>query len=232
MTSIHVLATPIIGRERSSSVKPTAFNIARAGARPGPTSRSWLFNLGSFAMPSLLFLFLVFVLVFLRFRVDDCPVGRVDMDLGDVAVSTQDLHFPHGLTVFLFEFGFYDSSRDLSHGGFDRLFGRDLRIFHEIGDVAFLVVAPGGRARADDQTHAQQDYQCLCAHGFSFQSECVTGSSCSREASALRRPDADCPAWCRADSPCRCLGLCRPLYAAASSSRVRPFPWRAVRGSS
>ncbi len=40
MTSIHVLATPTIGFVKSSSVKPTAFNIARAGARPAPTKRS------------------------------------------------------------------------------------------------------------------------------------------------------------------------------------------------
>ena len=42
MTSIQVLATPMIGRDKSSSVNPTAFNIARAGARSGPTSKSRL----------------------------------------------------------------------------------------------------------------------------------------------------------------------------------------------
>ena len=102
-------------------------------------------------MTSLLFLLLVFVLVFLRFRVDDRPSGRVDMDFGDFAVGAQDLDFPDRLAVFLFELSFYDGSWDLFHGGFDRLLGRDLRVFHEIGDVAFLVVAPGDRARADDQ---------------------------------------------------------------------------------
>ena len=34
--SIHVLATPMSGFFRSASVKPTAFSIARAGARRGP----------------------------------------------------------------------------------------------------------------------------------------------------------------------------------------------------
>src|SRR3989338_6455754 len=33
---IQVLATPTIGRDRSSSVKPAALNIARDGARSGP----------------------------------------------------------------------------------------------------------------------------------------------------------------------------------------------------
>ena len=35
--SIHVFATPTMGRDRSSSEKPTAFNIARDGARSGPS---------------------------------------------------------------------------------------------------------------------------------------------------------------------------------------------------
>jgi len=52
MTSIQVLATPTSGFDKSSSVNPTAFNIARAGARPGPTSSSWLFSFSSSAMGS------------------------------------------------------------------------------------------------------------------------------------------------------------------------------------
>ena len=36
ITSIQVLATPTIGRLRSSSVNPTALNMAREGARSGP----------------------------------------------------------------------------------------------------------------------------------------------------------------------------------------------------
>src|SRR5579885_2089464 len=39
MTSIQVFATPTRGLVRSSSVNPTALSIARAGARPGPSSR-------------------------------------------------------------------------------------------------------------------------------------------------------------------------------------------------
>jgi VIT1/CCC1 family predicted Fe2+/Mn2+ transporter len=50
MTSIQVLATPMIGRDKSSSVNPTAFNIARAGARSGPTSKLWLVSFNSFGM--------------------------------------------------------------------------------------------------------------------------------------------------------------------------------------
>src|SRR5205085_11925094 len=34
--SIHVVTTPMFGLARSSSVKPTAFSIDRAPARPGP----------------------------------------------------------------------------------------------------------------------------------------------------------------------------------------------------
>src|SRR5205823_4027437 len=37
IVSIQVVATPIIGRARSSSVKPTAFSIERAPARSGPS---------------------------------------------------------------------------------------------------------------------------------------------------------------------------------------------------
>ena len=37
IVSIHVVATPTIGRARSSSVKPIALSIARAGARSGPS---------------------------------------------------------------------------------------------------------------------------------------------------------------------------------------------------
>ena len=37
IVSIHVVATPTSGLARSSSVSPTAFSIARAGARSGPS---------------------------------------------------------------------------------------------------------------------------------------------------------------------------------------------------
>jgi hypothetical protein len=37
IVSIHVVATPTSGLSRSSSVKPTALSIARAGARSGPS---------------------------------------------------------------------------------------------------------------------------------------------------------------------------------------------------
>src|SRR6266849_4100538 len=37
MVSIQVLATPIIGRARSSSVKPIPLSMARAPARSGPS---------------------------------------------------------------------------------------------------------------------------------------------------------------------------------------------------
>ena len=39
IVSIHDVATPMIGRARSSSVKPIALSIARAGARSGPSVR-------------------------------------------------------------------------------------------------------------------------------------------------------------------------------------------------
>src|SRR5438128_8236919 len=54
MISIQVLATPMIGRDKSSSVNPTAFNIARAGARLGPTSKSWLVSFSSVGITWLL----------------------------------------------------------------------------------------------------------------------------------------------------------------------------------
>src|SRR5678816_3823434 len=50
MTSIQVLATPMMGRDKSSSVNPMAFNIARAGARSGPTSKLWLVSFNSFGI--------------------------------------------------------------------------------------------------------------------------------------------------------------------------------------
>jgi hypothetical protein len=37
IVSIQVVATPISGRARSSSVRPIPFSIARAGARSGPS---------------------------------------------------------------------------------------------------------------------------------------------------------------------------------------------------
>ena len=37
IVSIHVVETPTSGFARSSSVRPTAFSIARAGARSGPS---------------------------------------------------------------------------------------------------------------------------------------------------------------------------------------------------
>jgi len=37
IVSIHIEATPISGFARSSSVSPTAFSIARAGARSTPS---------------------------------------------------------------------------------------------------------------------------------------------------------------------------------------------------
>jgi hypothetical protein len=43
--SIHVWATAISGLLRSSSVKPTALSIARAGAREGPSTSTLLFDL-------------------------------------------------------------------------------------------------------------------------------------------------------------------------------------------
>ena len=46
--SIQVLATPISGFERSSSVRPVAKSMARAAARSGPSSKIWLGPLRSF----------------------------------------------------------------------------------------------------------------------------------------------------------------------------------------
>ena len=45
MVSIQVVATPTIGLARSSSVKPTPFSIARAGARSGPSVMAALVRL-------------------------------------------------------------------------------------------------------------------------------------------------------------------------------------------
>ena len=51
MVSIQVVATPTIGRARSSSVKPIAFSIARAGARSGPSVSAALCRLAGIARP-------------------------------------------------------------------------------------------------------------------------------------------------------------------------------------
>ena len=48
MISIQVCATAISGLLRSSSVKPTALSIARAGAREGPSTSTLLFDLREF----------------------------------------------------------------------------------------------------------------------------------------------------------------------------------------
>ena len=45
IVSIQVVATPMIGRARSSSVKPVPFSIARAGARSGPSVMAALWRL-------------------------------------------------------------------------------------------------------------------------------------------------------------------------------------------
>src|ERR1019366_205128 len=44
MVSIQVLATPMMGLARSSSVKPMAFSMARAGARSRPWVMVWLWS--------------------------------------------------------------------------------------------------------------------------------------------------------------------------------------------
>jgi hypothetical protein len=44
MISIQVCATPMSGLDRSWSVYPTAFIIARAGAREGPSRRVLLWE--------------------------------------------------------------------------------------------------------------------------------------------------------------------------------------------
>src|SRR5690349_6055115 len=44
MVSIHVLAIPMIGLARSSSVNPMAFSMARAGARSLPWVIVWLLS--------------------------------------------------------------------------------------------------------------------------------------------------------------------------------------------
>jgi hypothetical protein len=52
IVSIQVVATPTSGRARSSSEKPIAFSIARAGARSGPSVRAALRRLaGSVGRP-------------------------------------------------------------------------------------------------------------------------------------------------------------------------------------
>ena len=50
IVSIHVVATPMSGRARSSSVKPIPFSIARAAARSGPSVRAALFRLSGSLM--------------------------------------------------------------------------------------------------------------------------------------------------------------------------------------
>src|SRR5208282_4815064 len=59
MISIHVCATAISGLLRSSSVKPTALSIARAGARDGPSTRRLLLDRREFllSLSAICFLF-------------------------------------------------------------------------------------------------------------------------------------------------------------------------------
>src|ERR1017187_3750358 len=59
MISIHVCATAISGLLRSSSVKPTALSIARAGAREGPSTRTLLLDRREFllSLSAICFLF-------------------------------------------------------------------------------------------------------------------------------------------------------------------------------
>ncbi len=45
IVSIQVVATPMIGLARSSSLKPVPFSIARAGARSGPSVMAALLRL-------------------------------------------------------------------------------------------------------------------------------------------------------------------------------------------
>ena len=45
IVSIHVVATPMIGWLRSSSVNPIALSIALAPARSGPSVSAWLWRL-------------------------------------------------------------------------------------------------------------------------------------------------------------------------------------------
>src|SRR5687767_15352379 len=112
MTSIQVLATPIKGRERSSSVKPTAFSMARAGARPGPTRRSRLFNRGAWCM-NLFSLLVLFLLALFHFGVNDGSGRGVDVDLCDDSICAKHFHFPDRFPMLLFEFGFHHGARDV-----------------------------------------------------------------------------------------------------------------------
>jgi len=52
----------MMGRDKSSSVNPMAFNIARAGARSGPTSKLWLVSFNSFGIIAYFPFFLPFFL--------------------------------------------------------------------------------------------------------------------------------------------------------------------------
>jgi len=52
---IQVLATPMIGHRKSSSVKPIAFNVARAGARLGPSVIAVLLHFVLLICPTLPF---------------------------------------------------------------------------------------------------------------------------------------------------------------------------------
>jgi hypothetical protein len=56
--------------------------------------------------------------------------------------------------MLLFEFGFHHGAGDVLPRGLDRLFGRHLRVLHQIGNLASLVASKGRRAddeRADRQ---------------------------------------------------------------------------------
>src|SRR5688500_10141587 len=189
MISIQVLATPMMGRARSSSVKPTAFSMARAGARPGPTKSSRLLNFDSFMNPLsgcstclrstrgssprqgypgfirlVLIFFLFLFLVLLRFRIDDGPGSGVNVNFSDAAVRAEDLHFPDGLSVLLFEFGFHHGAGDLLYRGLDGLLDRHLRILREIGNLAFLVVAPCGAGEQQHQADCDGGCKSMDAH--------------------------------------------------------------------
>src|SRR5436309_11987291 len=92
MVSIHVVATPMSGRARSSSVKPIALSIDRAPARSGPSVSAALWRFaGSLGWP--------YGSVG-RSGIDEPSVGRIGMAGGGaksslMAVIPASLHGPY-----------------------------------------------------------------------------------------------------------------------------------------
>ena len=92
------------------------------------------------------FLAFFFLLVLLRFRIDHGAGGGVDVDFRDIPIRAENLDFPDGLAMFLFELRLDDRPWHFLGRGLDGLIDRDLGVLDEVRNLRFLVVRPGAGA--------------------------------------------------------------------------------------